>query len=378
MRKLLCLFCFLSLNFYAQTTGNVKLKGHLTGYVNAIKPFKCSIDFDFLDIQSLESTYTYADSLGSFKKELPKNTRVKLRSYFEDHYSLDTIIYTGSADSIEINLKLKPKIYIYSEATALNDIKADKIQLVTTDTLLYNWNQKIKYTKKFGFNYVLKTYDDLEFRNNADYYNYKMKEQLIVINKADSLWYEKLFAIEDSLTHIEADKYCKTHTIKLSNLKIPPYQKLSLKMRAAIEEQKSEFERLKINTILVKPDQVLAQIDADKEYSHIFNAEYWMAYNYEAMIPELIKRITNKTEIGLVNTADLIIWERIDSGDLKFYGHGGVAFDDLFTIAGRANHLLTNITGEDFGRVSMYSTDAELKKLQNRWAYWLLQLQEKK
>jgi hypothetical protein len=281
----------------------------------------------------------------------------------------------GNEDKFEINLKLKPKIYIYSEATALKDIQDKKIQLITGDTLLYNWNQKLHYTNKFGFDYVLKAYDDLEFENNKDYYNYKMKEHLVVINKTDSLWYEKLFATEDSLTHIVADTYALKHKIDVVKLTFPGNEILPKKMKTIIKEKKSEAERLVIG-ISEKPAKILGYIDRDKEYHHIFDAEYWMAYNYAAMIPELIKRLTNKTEVGLVNTADLIIWERIESGDLKFYGHGSFAFDDLFTVAGRANHLLTNITGEDFGRVSMHSTDADLKKLQNRWAYWLLQLQD--
>jgi len=377
MKELSCFLFLFSFSIYAQTEGKVKLTGRLTGNVAAIKPFSCGIYFDFPDTQDFESIYTYADSVGLFKKELPKNTKVKLRSHFEDHYSLDTTFYTGSCENLEISLKLSPKIYTYSKVTALDAIKRNDIQLVTNDTLLYNWNQKIHYTNKFGFTYVLKAYEDLEFRNNTDYYNYKIKEHLVIINKNDSLWYEKLLTIEDSLTHLKADNYCKKHKIRLSRLKVPPYRTLPLKMQKAIEEQKSEFERLHIKTISIKPPEVLAHIDADKEYGHIFDAEYWMAYNYAAMIPELIRRITNTTEVGLVNTADLIIWERVESGDLKFYGHGGIAFDDLFTVAGRANHLLTNITGEDFGRVSMYSTDADLKKLQNRWAYWLLRLQAK-
>ncbi|MES2485166.1 MAG: hypothetical protein V4581_04355 [Bacteroidota bacterium] len=148
-------------------------------------------------------------------------------------------------------------------------------------------------------------------------------------------------------------------------------------MKKAIAGLKEDAEWLEIKSLSEKESQVLEWIDNEKEYHPIFEAEYWMAYNYQSIIPKLIKRITDKKEVGLVNTADLIIWERIQSGDLKFYGHGGSTDDDLFTIAGRANYLLRAITGEHFGHVSMYATEADLKKLQNRWAYWLLQLQEK-
>jgi urease gamma subunit len=185
----------------------------------------------------------------------------------------------------------------------------------------------------------------------------------------------------DSLTCIAADAYALRKNIDIKALRFTNETKLPIVMEAQIAEQKRRFERYKLNESedsSYTPQQMLEKIDTDKEYAHIFAAEYWMAYNYQVMIPELINRLTNKTEVGLVNTADLIIGERIESGDLKFYGHGGVAFDDLYTIAGRASHLLKRVTGMDLGSVSMYSTPADLKKLQNRWGYWLLLLQKAK
>lgn len=161
-------------------------------------------------------------------------------------------------------------------------------------------------------------------------------------------------------------------------LKFPENPKMFEKFQNAVEEHTKEFNRLfskdndEIKNYTVK--FMLDKIDNEKEYKYIFAAEYWIAFNYKAMIPELIARITNKKEVGLVNSADLIIDERIQSGDLKFYGHGGVSFDDLFTVAGRANRLLTEITGEDFGHVSMYSTEKELLELQNSWIDWLKKL----
>ena len=95
------------------------------------------------------------------------------------------------------------------------------------------------------------------------------------------------------------------------------------------------------------------------------------------MLPKLIQRITHNKEIGLENTADLIINERIQNGDLKFYGHGQIATDDLFKISGRANHLLKRITGEDFGSVMMNSTQEELTELQKKWILWLKGIQDK-
>ncbi|NHN26118.1 hypothetical protein FIA58_010560 [Flavobacterium jejuense] len=169
---------------------------------------------------------------------------------------------------------------------------------------------------------------------------------------------------------------CKSQSeTENNNLVFPENIVLSGTFSEQIKEQKNEFYRIfRKDTTRIKSystEFILDKIDNSKEYQYIFESEYWLAFNYKKMIPELIKRITNNREIGLINTADLIIWERIESGDLKFYGHGGVAFDDLFKISGRANHLLKNITGEDFGNVMMNTSQKELTELQNKWIEWL-------
>lgn len=371
MKYILLLFAALA---YGQGE-TVVVYGRVTSDVLSFEPF--SYSGIMIDVSGIDHPYSSSISVnkdGSFSKSFPKGATIEMSTYYPDFYSKDTVVTTGMQPRVEVNFKVSPKIYLYSEVTANADIKAGKLQLITQDTLMYNWNKKLGYTKQFGFDYLLLAFDDYEFDDNASAYNYTVTKHLATVN--DSLWYSKLSGIEDSLRHIEADTYSSKNSIDLNRLKAPEYDKLSPKMKKAIAESKEDAEWLKIISLSEKASQVLYWIDKDKEYHHIFEAEYWMAYNYESIIPELIKRITNKKEVGLINTADLIIWERIDSGDLKFYGHGGVAFDDLFTVAGRANHLLSIITGEDFGRVSMYATEADLKKLQNRWAYWLLQLQE--
>jgi hypothetical protein len=160
----------------------------------------------------------------------------------------------------------------------------------------------------------------------------------------------------------------------ISNLEFPLKDKLPKKFQEAIEKQTKEYYRLFRNDTTTKnysTDFILEKIDKDKNYHYIFVAEYWIAFHYQEIIPALIEQVSNKKEIGLENTADLIIWERIAKGDLKFYGSGGISQDDLFTIAGRANRLLIKITGENFGYVSMYSTQKELEELQTKWTKWL-------
>jgi hypothetical protein len=165
---------------------------------------------------------------------------------------------------------------------------------------------------------------------------------------------------------------------QIDSLRFPVNLKLTEKFKKAIRRQTNEYDRLFYQDSAITKHYpvslMLDKIDNDSNYEFIFLAEYWIAFHYWQIIPELIKRIVNKKEIGLVNTMDLIIWERLESKQMKFYGHGGVSNDDLFTVAGRANRLLTEISGEKFGQVSMYSTQKELEELQMKWIDWLRSL----
>ena len=162
------------------------------------------------------------------------------------------------------------------------------------------------------------------------------------------------------------------------SLKFPNNAKLPDKFQKAIKEQTKEYDRLfyrdSATTKHYPVSFILDKVDNDSNYHYIFLAEYWIAFHYSDIIPELIKRVTNKKEVGLANSADLIIWERVQAKQMQFYGHGGISNDDLFTVAGRANRLLTEITGEDFGHVSMYSTQEQLTTLQRLWIKWLKNL----
>jgi hypothetical protein len=98
--------------------------------------------------------------------------------------------------------------------------------------------------------------------------------------------------------------------------------------------------------------QALAMIDTAKEFDHILMAKTWCVDHYAEAFPHLIQRLGFKQKIGLVNSADLIIVDRLNTGDMKFYGHGGSVYEDLFTPAGRASYILNSITGETFAVVN--------------------------
>src|SRR2546425_12211792 len=88
----------------------------------------------------------------------------------------------------------------------------------------------------------------------------------------------------------------------------------------------------------------------------------------KSLLQVLVSQISNKTKVNLKSTNRLIIWERITTGEIQFEGKGYQASDDLFTVAGRANWMLRNLTKENFGYVKPNTSEEELSKLQQRWA----------
>ena len=91
----------------------------------------------------------------------------------------------------------------------------------------------------------------------------------------------------------------------------------------------------------------------------------------QAMLKALAVQLTNNTKADLKATNRLIIWERITSGEIQFEGKGYQVPDDLFTVAGRANWILRNLTKKNFGYVRPTTSNQELEKLQQTWLRWL-------
>ena len=115
---------------------------------------------------------------------------------------------------------------------------------------------------------------------------------------------------------------------------------------------------------------VLKIITSDKDFWKLAHSRFWCAKNASDIAPDLVSLITDSRIVGLKGYADLIIPDRIASGDLTFFGHGWVVPDDLFSVAGRASWILREITGQHFGHVSMKATPAELNKLSESWKEW--------
>lgn len=159
-------------------------------------------------------------------------------------------------------------------------------------------------------------------------------------------------------------------------LTFPKEKQLPEKFLNTIKElQESYYRVYKEDTARIKNYSkkfILSKIDTSKDFAYIREAEYWLAFNYKKGIPNLIKMITKNREVGLENYLGLIIiLERVDSGEMNVGQHGSIIDDDLFKVSGRANYLLKEFTGQDFGDVTMDSTQEELEILQQKWIEWL-------
>jgi hypothetical protein len=140
---------------------------------------------------------------------------------------------------------------------------------------------------------------------------------------------------------------------------------------AWIEAEKEYRFYSSMDTLGFSLNKVLALLDSAKNFWDLCAAKTWcFAHPYE-VFPHLICRLSNKTKVGLTNTADLIIWDRIQTGELKFYGHGGGMQEDIFTVAGRASWILNWMTGEEFASVGIELTPNMAIKYQADWVRYI-------
>lgn len=172
-------------------------------------------------------------------------------------------------------------------------------------------------------------------------------------------------------------------TAKLSKCppswRFPEAVPVGSKMAQRIEDQQQYYHRFYEGKMGWKTEApvafILEKIENDPSYQHLKVVEKWSSLHYQALIPELIFRLTQVSKVGLTDAEEIIIWDRVDSGDLIVTGPGAEIEDDLFMVAGRANYLLQNLTGENFGPASMGASEKELIHLRDHWINWLLQQQ---
>lgn len=123
----------------------------------------------------------------------------------------------------------------------------------------------------------------------------------------------------------------------------------------------------------IKPDKLAEKNLAVKSWADAFLLMIGATVHKDdaAVRKAFAAQLTNGSKVSLERTSRLIVWERIISGEILFEGKGYQCDDDLFTVAGRANWILRNLTKKNFGFVTPASTTADLEQLQKKWNQYL-------
>lgn len=132
------------------------------------------------------------------------------------------------------------------------------------------------------------------------------------------------------------------------------------KRRWEAATNRTQAELLKLNRELKTWPEACEVVSGAKEYAG--NAEF---------LAQVAEQLTDSTLTRLESTYRLIQWDRIRSGDLVFPGRGFVVYDDVFTVAGRANWILRTVTETSFGYVKPDSTAEQLAELKRTWRSYL-------
>jgi len=87
----------------------------------------------------------------------------------------------------------------------------------------------------------------------------------------------------------------------------------------------------------------------------------------KSFLRALVSQLSNRTTVKLANTSRLIVWDRITAGDIVFEGKGLQIDDDVFSVAGRANWVLTALHRKRLGTVGMATSEVFLRALAEAW-----------
>ncbi len=180
----------------------------------------------------------------------------------------------------------------------------------------------------------------------------------------------------DLQTKLDTFKYFSISDVNFNKYELPDNFKKPENWKQADKERKGIMGDFFGNSYSKKFDlkKALEIIDSATQFSEIRSAKSWCINNYSKAFPYLVARLSDKRKIGLENTADLIIWDRIQTGDLKFDGHGGGIDEDIFTVAGRASWILNQLTGENFAVVHGNLTEEQSEDFKLKWLKYLEKL----
>lgn len=267
--------------------------------------------------------------------------------------------------SLAVNSKSLP--YFDAHLNFDKDVHSNKVALYTEDYEYYLIDSIYQWSKKYGVSVVYHPWDKGN-RKARFVYNCLAAKHMLA---KDSSIFTNLGKRIDSLTYLELDVLCGKNITADSLPILPKIQKINFDLAAHIAKKRNRHIKDWYQEEMEKHSPTLSSIieaiTNDSNYAAVQLAEIYGSYYPQEMVEQLLPLLTDTTFVGLTNSADLIIYDRLDSGDLEYYGHGGVVDDDLFIVAGRANYLLYSITGSKLGQVRMNPSVPYLERLACRW-----------
>ncbi len=286
-------------------------------------------------------------------------------------YEVIDTTFKLDTDYILLNHRTESNRYFDTHKKAFQDISNKNIEITTEDNDYYLLDSAYHFMNFFDVSISFVDWD-IPGRNERFTYNCIIENY---IEEEDSLFFRRQFRRLDSLKYLELDRFCnKEPSIGKLQLLLQ-MDETNLDVSAHISKQYSaHYQKYYIdvlNKFVPTTESILDSLKYQTDFRFIRLAEIYSYKQPKAMFFELTSMLLDTTYVGLTNSADLIYWERIESGDLKYYGHGGVVFDDVFTRSGRANHLLTILTGTRLGNVRMNPDLDYLDKLKCRWETYI-------
>ncbi|MEO0473525.1 MAG: hypothetical protein AAF206_28185 [Bacteroidota bacterium] len=313
------------------------------------------------------------DAEGRFEQTIPGGSQLELFVDYDAYAPIDTVVDLNGEDTVFLSLSLSPSLGRFSAKTARIDIQNRNIRLLFHDPIMREVFRDKRFSEKYGFHfYYIETPASPTTQNGVYRYNATMDAYLDSTNGPG--WRGQMYAdLADLSRKIETREMLMDPVERLASFRFPKRAILPVEMEGSL------------NRLLragPKPPgadslslyQALAILERESDYRQLSRLGYWFANQYEDAIPALIERSLWQQEVGLTQAAGVIIWERVETGDLPLYGPGAEVEDDLFSVAGRANYFLKLLTGEHFGTIKMNAAPIERKEIQARWLDWMRKL----
>jgi len=323
---------------------------------------------------------------GQAQKRFYHNSIVDFTLKYYGYTIVDTTIDTKTFGIINLHFDLYKRPVEFSKAIAEQDIKNNDPHLIIFDEEIYRANEQSHFTEPLGFTYLLRSnprQDDGhnlkdEFANDQ-YMSYNTTI-LNYLQKQVPDFYTILAHQLDTFVNLEADQRTIHNPISCSILTLTKEDSLPRKVQkslASIVQRKDDQYypgSFLSTTYKISIDSFKSSLQTNPDVFSLLDLMACTVNHYDTLIPYLICQLTNNKFVGTQNIeSNSRVIKHSNGYSETVYLPPGYFTKNCFlgTVAGRAEFILFQITGQSFGSINASSGSADLKKIQGRWIYWL-------